>query len=560
MSQVVITRKPVLPIIKIEKNDGTFYTFNHFTSTYDFRLRTARIVPVTDGLGGYFQLKIAHPNPSTLLSMAQNIERGNLVKIWVGKSDVSAQTPRFLGVLEKLTFLERSRHWVDLQLTGIDWGSHIEHWRVLNGYYEQRKLGDGLTPDLTDTSTKIKNMIIDFLTNRDRYLFPGVSIQDQGGIISSSNIEDSGRSLDNFKMDGQTAADVLRTLDDEDGMIHYWNGAKEFIRRYPTATPSGILLTDDPKDSIALAWDQAKVGLILPDTSYEINSEEEVAILMGLGGDQTEIDKRQENISLSDTDLITNYWAAKFRPSIRDYVKFQIAVGKVGTPPSDLTVELIEADENGLPLGTVIRKLSIPAAEISTTSDIASDPLMAWRTLVIGDDKLNTAKDHYIVCWKTGGDASNKIVWYRHSSAGASGTSMYSTDLSTWNSDTKQFAFRTYYTTPVLGILVKPGGTSAQDKYFRERVIKKPTITDFQEMYTLLNSQSLYYFNKRHSFRARVYAPDTLLDNLQNVRIRKQKTKYAFDYDDFVASGIEWVFQEGLGAFYFDATFTRFAS
>jgi hypothetical protein len=559
-AQVTISKKPLLPVIKIQKNDGSFYTFNKFTGTYDFRLRKARIVPSSDGLGGYFQLTIAHPTPASLVSIASNLEEGNEVKIWIGKTDVSGSTdPRFLGMIEKRSFVQPFKSWTDLVITGVDWGTGLLSNRIVNGYYEQRKLGDGVTADTNDTSTNIKNIIMDFLTNRDKYLLAGTSIQDNGLVVDTANIADSGRSLENFKMDAQPAEDILRLLNDEDGMIHYVDGAKRFVRKFPTATPSGILLVDNPKDSIALGWDQTKVGLIIPDTEYEVNSEERVGVLLGLGGDQTSIDQKQENIGAS-TDTITNYLAMKLRPKYRDYIKFQIAVGKVGTPPTDLTVELVEDDGSGNPLGSVIRKLTIPKAEISTTSDIAIDPLKAWRTLVIGnDDKINTAKDHWIIVWKVGGDASNKIVWYRNSSAGASGTSKTSTDLISWSNSTDNFAFRTYYQTPTMAVMIKNGGITASDKFYRERVMKKPSITDIQELYTLLTSQKLYYFNDRQIFKARILSPDTLIDNLQNVRIRMQQTPYAFDYEDFVVSNIEWTFQNRLGTFYLDGIFTRFA-
>lgn len=559
MSSVNILKRPLLPVLKIQKNDGSFYTFNHFTQTYDFRLRKARIVPATDGLGGFFQLTIAHPNPSTLVSMASNIEQGNEVKIWVGKTDLSGSTdPRFLGVVELRSFSEPNRNWVDMIITGVDWGTSKETWRVGNAYYERRKLGDGVTPDPDDDSTNIKNIVLDLLRNRDRYLLPGISMEDQGVVVDSANIVDSGRLLDNFKVDAQPIRDALAILDDEDGTIHYYDGAKKFIRKFPTVTPSGILVTDDYKDSVALGWDQSKVGLIVPDHVFDINSEERVAVLMGLGGDQISIDQKQETIDATQS-LDSLYWARKFRPKFRDTIKFQLALGKVGTPTADPRILLVEDDGNGDPLGSEIRSLTIPRAEISSTGDISADPLKAWRTLVIGDDVLNTAKDHWIIVLLKNGDASNTVVWYRNASAAASGTSKSSSNLTSWSADTKDLAFRTYYKTPVLGISIKPGGTSASDKYYRETVIKKPSITDFQEMYSLLSAQKLFYFNNKQAFRCKVYAPDTLLDNQQKVRIRKQKTKYTFDYSDFVVSGIEWIFQERLGTFYYDTVFTRFA-
>lgn len=559
MSQVTILKKPLLPVIKIQKNDGSFYTFNHFTGTYDFRLRQARIVPATDGMGGYFQFIIAHPNPSTLVSLAQDIEQGNEVKVWVGKTDTSAGVPRLLGKIEKRTFAEPTKSWADLILTGLDWGTALELNRIGNAYYDQRKLGDGVTVDPTDDSTNIRNIIIDLLTNRDRYLLPGISIEDQGAIIEEANITDTGRQLENFKVDAQPIRDAINLLDDEDGTIHYYSGDKRFHRVFPTAVDSGILLTDDPRDSVALAWNQAKVGLIVPNTTFELNSEERVSVLMGLGGD--EIDKDQVQETIDDYTLLDAlYWAKKFRPSFRDTIKFQLPLGKVGTPTADLRVLLVESDESGEPNGSEIRSVTIPKAEISTVADISADPLKAWRTVVIGDENLNTAKDHWIICLYKNGDASNTLAWYKNAVAGSSGTSKSSSDLSSWSDTTDSFGFRTYFKTPVLAIMIKPGGTSSSDKYYRERVIKKPSITNIQEMYSLLSSQKLFYFNNREVFRSRIYAPDNLLDNNQKVRIRKQQTKYTFDYSDFVVSGIEWVFQERIGSFYYDATFTRFAS
>ena len=55
---VSITKRPLLPVITIKKDDDTLLTYNPFTPTFDFRLRSLQFEPPYDSVGGKFDLRI----------------------------------------------------------------------------------------------------------------------------------------------------------------------------------------------------------------------------------------------------------------------------------------------------------------------------------------------------------------------------------------------------------------------------------------------------------------------------------------------------------------------
>jgi hypothetical protein len=92
-------------------------------------------------------------------------------------------------------------------------------------------------------------------------------------------------------------------------------------------------------------------------------------------------------------------------------------------------------------------------------------------------------------------------------------------------------------------------------------VIRKADIKDSNVMGALLVQTGKTVFKRKDIFSGLVYAPDTLLQNGQRVRIRKQASGYTVDAD-FVIGGIEYIFESGddqtTGNFYYNIEAARY--
>src|SRR3990167_3774044 len=193
----LITRKPLLPVITLTKNDASLYTFNPFTSTFDFRVRRLQVTPPFSNNSGSFNLQLtssdaSNTNANTLIS---NVDEGNEVTIWIGKDNTN-KTKIFTGVIESWEIQENNKNFMNLTIKGPDFGSDILKNRIVLGKWAQEvdSNGDVVT---SDTSTSVQQIVLDVLT-KDAYYpdaFSVATAEDQGIIVTSSNIKGSNLNL-----------------------------------------------------------------------------------------------------------------------------------------------------------------------------------------------------------------------------------------------------------------------------------------------------------------------------------------------------------------------------
>jgi len=160
-----ITKQPLLPVIQITKNDSTTYTFNYFTSTFDFRVTRCQIRPPFDQTGGEFTCHIisADGTNSAMNTILSNVDEGNEIVFWIGKSD-STKTKIFCGVIESKEIKEPNKNYMEVILKGPDWGSDLLKSKIVNRFWQQRRSTDG-SLDSNDSSTLISQIINDLLTD-----------------------------------------------------------------------------------------------------------------------------------------------------------------------------------------------------------------------------------------------------------------------------------------------------------------------------------------------------------------------------------------------------------
>lgn len=138
-----------------------------------------------------------------------------------------------------------------------------------------------------------------------------------------------------------------------------------------------------------------------------------------IGGDERQTDTSQSTSTNSDS-LHDNYWADEFTPFRVRLSGVQLFIEKIGSPASDLYIEVRE-DNSNKPTGDII------AIGFESKERIAGGGGGVIRIDL--NAVLDTDKTYWIILLKTG-DVSNTYKWYRDASG--SDTDAYSSDGTTY--------------------------------------------------------------------------------------------------------------------------------
>ena len=552
-----ITKVPLLPVITIQKTSGVF-TYNSFTSTFDFRVGSLTVKPSFDAVGGNFKLNIigATGTNAEMNTILSNISEGNEVTIWVGKSDAT-KTKIFLGVIEEIVIDEINKNFMSVTLSGPDWGSDLLKNRIVNYQWDQKRDSLGAL-DSSDYSTLIKNIVDDLLNDTQSYpsaAVDSITAVSQGLIYNSSNITPINYSLPTFSARYEFLDDKLQELDDLSLSYHYVDADKNFImdmlNTSSTSAPATILFTDDVSD--ATAWISGKVGLIAPGSSFKRTLEHHKRRVFGLGGLSSEIDTSNTTTTSNDT-LASTYIAGRFTPTKTTLSYITLYLSQVGTPTLDFVMELRDDSITGsTPSGQVLRSISKNKAFLAGASS-------ATPSIFEINEELTPGRNYWIVCMQNGTDASNCFRWHRD--ALTTGVSSSSTNDVTWTTDTTgyNYAFQTYLGNELIAVSQDSNLTSSS-KHFHEDTLRKSEIVNDALLKFILTQENKSAHKKKEIFKCQVYAPDTLLQTGQKIRVRKQTSGYVVD-GEFTLGQVEYVFESSddmaTGTFYYEVELARF--
>ena len=529
---MTITKKPLLPVIVITKDDLTSYTFNPHIGTFDFRVSSLTFTPSYDHVGGSFNLVVMSSDASNnnMNTFLTNVNEGNELTISLGKTNATS-TLIFRGIIERKEINESQKSFMSVTLSGPDWGSYILKSKVVNQQWIQKKSGNTL--DNTDDTVLISQIVDDLITDAQSTPTTEYSGIDLGIIFSPSNVVVPEIRMPQFEANFEYMDDKITELDNIGGTTHYIDASKNFIMKDPslTASYSGILLCDDHTSALATGWDQTKLGYIAPGTSYIRTLENHKRRIFGIGGDNITVDQSKET-DTSSTSLHDKYIAMRFTPRFRNCHSIGVKIEKVGSPTSGPIMELVE-DYGGEPLGSILRdSVRKDKNAITASAD--------WHYFDIGEE-LNTSKNYWIIMVLTG-DASNTYKWHRD--ALDTGTHSTSADLVTWTPASTpnrwNFCFKEYTSSPLISIY--SDFAAANSKHFIEHVVKKTDITDSRTMVNFLAQEASRLFKRKEIFKASVFAPDTLLQTGQNVYIFKSASGYQIA-DNYTLSSIEYIFE-----------------
>ena len=561
MSQLAnITKVPLLPVITIEKTSGVF-TYNPFISTFDFRVGMLSVKPAFDAVGGTFSLEIigATGTNAEMNTILSNISEGNEVTIWVGKSNAT-KTKIFLGIIEEIVIDEQNKNFMQVTLSGPDWGSDILKNRIVNYQWDQRRNSDG-TVDTADDSTSIINLVTSLLQDIQSYpsgSIDSVTAVSQGITIDATKILPINYQIPTFSARYEFLDDKLQELDDYGLSYHYVTPDKVFVMSQlgisTTSAPATILFTDDANDSTS--WTSGNVGLIAPGSSFKRTLEHHKRRVFGLGGLSSTVDQ-QNTTTTSNSTMASVFKAQRFTPTKTTLSKIYLFLSQVGTPTSDFIMELRDDTVSGTsaPTGEVLRS-------ISKNKNFLNGASSATISVFEMNEELTPGRNYWIVVMQNGTDAANCFRWHRD--ALDTGTSATSTNDLTWGLTTTpnrfNYAFQAYLGNELIAVSKDPNLTSSS-KHFHEDTLRKSDIIDDAVLKYLLTQENKTAHKKKEIIKCNVYAPDTLLQTGQKVRIRKQLSGYAVD-GEFTLGSIEYVFEsseeQSTGNFYYACELTRF--
>ncbi|HJU13656.1 MAG TPA: hypothetical protein VJ792_04295 [Candidatus Nitrosotalea sp.] len=581
MSSAAPTRQPALPVITITKNDGSVYNFNPFHSPVlsDFKIKKASFTPPVDSKGGSFEMTVFAPDLAngTMNSILSNIENGNEINVWIGKS-ASSLTKVFCGVFENLTVNELTPDYMEVQLDGPDWGSDVLKNRIVLYYKVQRYLSDNITLDPNDPNVTVSQITSDLLTATLAYPFNDITAAAQGVVFSTNNIDASLQSvrIAQIMANMEHLDDKLSEVDNWCNAVHYIDPNKNFVMKPATPppnftpgtnTPGTWLFTDSVNDSLIATWTMGNVGYISGDgsSSYKYTTENYKARIIGIGGNQVAIDGsvlgtpvQQTTNSGSDNLSSTTWYAQKFTPVYSMAYSIALYVGLVGNPIVDLQIQIIQ-DNGGKPTGQVLATLSIPRSNISGAG---------WYQVNIPGEYLTPNPYWIVLPANPAYSALNTYTWYK---GGAAFTSATSSDGVTWTPATGMgYMFIEYTQTPLKQAL--PGlAPAANAKVFHEETYRQAFITTRSALMPYLVSISKMTNYKKEVYKCKIYTPDNIPMPFSAILVRKISSGLAMNTSTSPASwilhilgSITWNFEasdeDTTGMLWMDTQLVRFTT
>lgn len=555
-------KSPYLPKVKLYYDSSNFYTFDPLNNVRDFVVRSLSARPVFDGKSGRFSIVLTSQNASqsALNSLLDAVDVGNKIHISVGKTS-AGMTPVFLGLVDKMSVTESNPKWMDVELSGKDWGSVLLGGLKVNNAVIQ-KTTDGTTPDPTDPYSKAKQIYQDMCTDPSWYPAQGnvIKATDLGLVVNPANINISDFNFPQFYANMESLEDKMTEIDNYLGTYHYVDPSQNLIVKQVGSEISAplMLFTDDYDDTVAQSSFTGDKWTVISKFSTAIHDLENHAVrVYGLGGDEVQIDQKQETVSNEDA-MDTNWLAQKFTPVERQLESISVYLKKVGNPTGDVTL-ILKEDLNNAPKGTEIARVTKSIGALTTSGD--------WHPFQIGD-YLNTKQSYWIVIQKAAAwNAGNNVHWFRDTGTTASrGTS---SDGSTWTvtNNSYSYAFRTYFKSEILTIYPETSITSA-NRHFVEEVIRKPDVVNRASLKTLIMGEAQTLTQKKQVIQCQVYVPDTVPVVGQKIRVRKQKAGRTFDTQGtqtnphFILGNLEYVFESDPetqdGLLYLATTLARF--
>lgn len=519
----MVTTAPYLATVAITKS-GTTKNFNPFTATYDYNLIEGRISQSYGGLISRLTLVIEDSDGTNYSFFTP----GGTYSIQWGKTAGSLSTLT-KGFVETRQVVRPDKNTMYYVVTCLDRNTLLER-RVVNVRRFQKRTSAGAL-DSSDTSTDLGNLakfVLGYDTdgstaNSDAYYpmntFGNVKTIASEYSISASGIQTANRVLPEFTAQYQTAAATLQQLAEHKGWIAYIDENDVLQFKAPTATDSGILITDTESPS----WDTTKVAHIIDDQPFTIEEDltDTKNLLIGVGGDMDSASYTQTTTS-GGSDVLHNTYLAVKLPRIKDVGLTAVGVWvnkSSGTPPDINLFGEIRQDNSNTPQGgAFVKGFHIDKSHIVSTA--GGD----WAMADLQCD-INTQVDHWLILYKDlsgAGSASKTYKWFHD--GGSSGTIATSSDGSTWSvtSSTKQYAYLIWTDARVFSVAQDASSISSYGQ--RDYVLSDTTIKTRASMENRLKELLSYTKHMKTIVTATVFPPDTIIPVGKTITVQESKS------------------------------------
>ncbi len=457
----------------------------------DFNLNSLSISKSAEGVASTFNLVIEDSDGDLLGSIVVD----DPIDVWVQKAGAGAWTKYFSGLVADPTTRVPGigRRLYDVK--GFDWSKRPSK-RIGNFAKFQARQADGITPDSSDTSTEIGNLVSLVLSDPSAYPTGGPTIVADDGFTLS--IDSTGIFIPSYVAVYKPISDILNDLAAQAGRVWWVDENKVFYFANPSALDSGILVTDDP--ATGAAWgDQTKLAYIVDDKEHksEDDGNDVVNRLFGLGGTDTNvIDQKSEAIMGGADKLSVSWIAVQFAPTQRTMNYVAAYLQSVGTPTADLNGAVF-VDNGGVP-GSLLKSFSIPKATPA--------PGGGWVIIDIGAQTVLIGQKYWLA-FALNGVTANTFAWFKGSdSAGVKATSA---DGKSWTptSSVATYTYRTY----AAPVIVTVGSIPVSGvRKLSESVFTDTNIRDRATMANLITAQVAVSAKVKRVLDATCYIPDVL--------------------------------------------------
>lgn len=362
-------------------------------------------------------------------TLDENVINGCKVFVDLGKTQ-GGLARQFSGYVRQKQIIRSDTGTFDMALTTL--GSKVRFTERISNFTRmaKRTAVDSASYDSSDSTMSISQVFTDLITKTDHRptgraaeSFTTTGIQSMSEVLPGIKAQ--------YREDGMIANEICAC----NGAIWGVDGNDDVFLRFPTTSPSGVVIKDTVSASDIAATAYIRGGWTITDSIMK--DEGFSNVLYGRGGTELIVDQFSStdasSTSLHDRDLAIQFTPGKtFNADV-----FSVVVHKVGTPvgQSGKLQAVLRVDEDDEPGSAITSGYADLTKLVVSPGSVIQIPLSrnnsAFRNLQVD-------KKHWLQLSRVGGDASNTVHWHRDT--GTSGLNAYRT-ASTWTTQAGSYTF-----------------------------------------------------------------------------------------------------------------------
>jgi len=413
--------------------------------TQDFRLTDLSFTVEANGSYGHATLLLednANVLIDTTLRRKSLIKREWDIQIYLGKNNAGLQR-WFYGKIKSSTIIRPGTASERVQLNCVGWGEVLKN-KITTIKRNQAKASNGIDLDVTDTTTKIYELIVDMFADTDHmfdnnitpintftYTTGAEGICTDCTDISLANVNELGNSYAGFISRVVGAANAEWCV----------NADRRIVVRDPINHDSGFLATNNLTGLDAQGWNSTKI-MYIKDSPFawdDSSFDTMYSWIHAYGHFSPSLNIKEDTTPDAADSMDDEYISIPITPTVDNIFKIAFRMTKTGTPATNSIIEIRGDDGTGKPDLKDIRRSIVITKEI--LQGLGTSTPASWFEVPVSP-KLEVEPDAPLhIVFKKYGDVSNTFdVNYKS----GSGTYYVSTDDITWTTATGLVNYRVY--------------------------------------------------------------------------------------------------------------------